>query len=128
MAANDLPAVVRDPNVMLGAPLFRGTRIPVRAFWEHLDAGGSPQSFVDRFPSLTLALVLAAAREFGTDLTVEPVPCHLELRNGWSVVVFDAPTPQMTHENVMHMVDDDRAERMLTVAGVDWLDPRTWRY
>ena len=119
MAANDLPAVVRDPDVMFGAPLFRGTRIPVRALWEHLDAGGSPQSFVDRLPSLTPALVFAAAREFGADLTVEAGPRDSELRNVQGSLAFDAPTPQMTHENAVHLVDDDSAERMLAVVGVD---------
>lgn len=119
---------MRDPDVMFGAPLFRGTRIPVRALWEHLDAGGSVQAFVDRFPRLALALVLAAAREFGVGLEAEPVSSRIERRGRWEVVVYDAETPPMTSVNAMHIVDDGRAERMLTVAGVDWLKPRTWIY
>ena len=31
--------IVRDPDVLGGTPVFRGTRVPVRILIEHLEAG-----------------------------------------------------------------------------------------
>lgn len=45
----DCPAVERSPGKVSGAFLFRGTRVPVRALFEHLRPASSPFATVDRF-------------------------------------------------------------------------------
>lgn len=58
--------VERDPNVLGGLPVFAGTRVPVRALFEHLEAGDSIETFVADYPDVTpkqAAAVLEAAEQ-----------------------------------------------------------------
>ena len=56
------PVVSRDPDVMGGTPVFRGTRVPVQTLIEYLDAGETFGKFLDGFPSVTREQVVASAR------------------------------------------------------------------
>lgn len=47
------PVIVRDPAILGGTPVFRGTRVPVRILFEHLQAGDSLEVFLADFPSVT---------------------------------------------------------------------------
>jgi uncharacterized protein (DUF433 family) len=51
--------VSRDPEVMGGAPVFRGTRVPVRILLEHIAAGETIDDFLDGFPSVKREQVVA---------------------------------------------------------------------
>ncbi len=42
-----------SPNVMSGTPVFKGTRVPVQALLDHLEAGDSLNVFLEDFPSVT---------------------------------------------------------------------------
>jgi uncharacterized protein (DUF433 family) len=55
--------VSRDPKVMGGTPVFRGTRVPVQTFIEYLEAGDSIDEFLEGFPSVTRAQVIAFLEE-----------------------------------------------------------------
>lgn len=46
--------VISDPGIMTGTPVFRGTRIPVNAMTEMLDAGASIEEILEGYPSITL--------------------------------------------------------------------------
>ena len=46
-----LPITV-DPEIMSGAPVFTGTRVPVAALLDNLAAGLSLDEFLDNFPSV----------------------------------------------------------------------------
>lgn len=41
-----------DPNVVSGTPVFKGTRVPVQALLDHLEAGDPLEKFLDGFPSV----------------------------------------------------------------------------
>ena len=43
----------RDPQVLGGTPVFRGTRVPVRILIEFLSAGDSLEEFLDAYPSVS---------------------------------------------------------------------------
>jgi len=45
--------VSRDPEVMSGALVFAGTRVPVRILTEHLEAGDPLNVFLEDFPTVT---------------------------------------------------------------------------
>jgi len=45
--------VVSDPRILRGAPVFRGTRLPVSALFEYLADGLSLDYFLETFPSVT---------------------------------------------------------------------------
>ena len=49
-----------DPEIMSGEPVFVGTRVPVKALFDHLEAGDSFDVFLDAFPSVTREQAIAA--------------------------------------------------------------------
>jgi len=55
-----------DPEIMSGAEVFVGTRVPVKALWDYLEGGHSVDEFIDDFPSVrreqAIALIELAAR------------------------------------------------------------------
>ena len=42
----------RDPDILGGTPVFKGTRVPVKAIFDYLEAGDSLEEFLDDFPSV----------------------------------------------------------------------------
>lgn len=52
-------AVERDPERVSGAWVFRGTRVPVSAFFENLEDGALASQFVEWFPGVALQQVRA---------------------------------------------------------------------
>jgi uncharacterized protein (DUF433 family) len=42
-----------NPKVMLGKPVFRGTRIPIYVVLDLLAAGAGPAEIIDDYPGLT---------------------------------------------------------------------------
>jgi uncharacterized protein (DUF433 family) len=49
--ARDLITV--DPDVLGGTPVFKGTRVPVRTFFDYLENNYSIDEFLECFPSVT---------------------------------------------------------------------------
>jgi len=49
------PAVERIPGKVGGIWLFRGTRVPVKALFENLEAGARLDDFLEWFPGVTRA-------------------------------------------------------------------------
>ena len=46
------PIVTSNPKVMHGAPCFAGTRVAVRTFFDHLEAGYTIGQFLEQFPTV----------------------------------------------------------------------------
>lgn len=57
MELKDLIAV--DLEVLGGQPVFKGTRVPVEALFDHLEAGVSLEEFLEDFPSVTKQQAIA---------------------------------------------------------------------
>lgn len=57
------PVVSRDPEIMSGAPVFAGTRVPVQTLVDYLEAGDTINDFLDGFPSVTRQQVIAFLEE-----------------------------------------------------------------
>lgn len=53
----------RDPEILGGTPVFRGTRVPVRTLIEYLEGGQTVDEFVDDFPSVRREQVIALLDE-----------------------------------------------------------------
>jgi len=51
MSAADLITI--DPEILGGTPVFKGTRVPVKALFDYLEANCSLEEFLERFPSVT---------------------------------------------------------------------------
>ncbi len=50
--------ISRDPEVMGGAPVFSGTRVPVQTLLDYLEAGDSIDEFLAGFPTVSRAQVV----------------------------------------------------------------------
>lgn len=44
-------AVIRDPEIMHGTPVFRGTRVPVQTLFDDLEGGETLEDFLEGFPT-----------------------------------------------------------------------------
>lgn len=44
--------VSRSPDIMSGAPVFAGTRVPVQTIVDYLAGGHSLEEFLDDFPTV----------------------------------------------------------------------------
>ena len=59
-----------DPEIHSGTPVFRGTRVPIKTLFDHLEAGDSLEVFLDDFPSVSRGLAVAVLAEAQASLTV----------------------------------------------------------
>ena len=57
------PIVSRSADVMGGTVVFHGTRVPVQTLLDYLEAGESIDDFLEGFPSVTRAQVIAFLEE-----------------------------------------------------------------
>jgi uncharacterized protein (DUF433 family) len=64
--------VCRDPDIMGGAPVFCGTRVPVQTLLDYIEAGESIDQFLEGFPSVSRQQVIAFLEE-AKDRLVESV-------------------------------------------------------
>ncbi|MGP8156087.1 MAG: DUF433 domain-containing protein [Candidatus Acidiferrales bacterium] len=55
--------VTRNPDILGGAPVFRGTRVPFQALLDYLEAGQTLQEFLDDFPTVSRETAIAALEE-----------------------------------------------------------------
>jgi uncharacterized protein (DUF433 family) len=56
-------AITRDPEVMHGTPVFRGTRVPVQTLFDYLEGGDSLEDFLEGFPTVSRALAIQVLEE-----------------------------------------------------------------
>jgi uncharacterized protein (DUF433 family) len=64
-------AVETRPDRLGGAPVFRGTRVPVNSLFDHLKAGDSITTFLDDFPGVTQEQVQTVVEVAGLRLLEE---------------------------------------------------------
>ena len=56
MSSTDLITI--DPEILGGAPVFKGTRVPVKTLFEYLENDYSLEEFLECFPSVSRELAL----------------------------------------------------------------------
>ncbi len=66
MDVNDI--LSSDPEVVSGAVVFKGTRVPLDAFFENLAGGVSLEEFLEDFPTVERAQAEAALLLASDDL------------------------------------------------------------
>jgi uncharacterized protein (DUF433 family) len=45
--------IVKDPDILGGAAVFQGTRVPFQALLDYLEGGQTLDEFLDDFPTVT---------------------------------------------------------------------------
>ena len=68
------PRIVSDPEILGGTPVFVGTRVPVRIFFEHLEAGDSLEVFLEDFPSVNRELAIQVLEDAKAVLVADAHP------------------------------------------------------
>jgi uncharacterized protein (DUF433 family) len=68
MTANK-DVIVRDPEILGGTPVFRGTRVPFKNLLDYLEGGHTLDEFLDEFPTVTREAAIAAL-EHAKDLVI----------------------------------------------------------
>jgi uncharacterized protein (DUF433 family) len=52
--------ILKDPDILGGTPIFRGTRVPFQALLDYLEGGQSLDEFIDDFPTVTREAAISA--------------------------------------------------------------------
>jgi len=52
--------IVRDPEILGGIPVFRGTRVPFKNLLDYVEGGHTLDQFLEDFPSVTREAAIAA--------------------------------------------------------------------
>lgn len=65
--------ISRSPDIMSGAPVFAGTRVPVQSLLDYL-AGGHPlEEFLDDFPTVRREQALELLQKLKTSLATAQI-------------------------------------------------------
>ena len=62
-----------DPEIMSGAPVFAGTRVPIQNLFDYIEGGEDLSEFLDDFPSVSRESALAVLEMAKKSLTSEKV-------------------------------------------------------
>ena len=54
--------IMENKAVLGGVPVFIGTRVPVHALWEYLEAGDSLDEFLSDFPSVSRNMAISVLK------------------------------------------------------------------
>jgi uncharacterized protein (DUF433 family) len=64
--------IVKDPDILGGAPVFRGTRVLLQALLDYLEGGDTLDEFLDEFPTVSRDAAVSAL-EFAKSLLVQSI-------------------------------------------------------
>ena len=52
--------IVKNPEILGGTPVFRGTRVPFKNLLDYLEGGYTLDEFLEEFPSVTREAAISA--------------------------------------------------------------------
>jgi len=63
--------IIKDPDILGGEPVFRGTRVPFKILIDYLEGGDTLDQFLDQYPSVSRELAIAAIEEARQSLVAQ---------------------------------------------------------
>jgi uncharacterized protein (DUF433 family) len=63
MATGIASVIMKDPEILGGEPVFRGTRVPFKVLTDYLEGGDTLDQFLEEYPSVSRELAVAAIEE-----------------------------------------------------------------
>lgn len=63
--------IIRDPQILGGEPVFRGTRVPFKVLIDYLEGSESLGQFLEQYPSVTRELAVAAIEDARLSLVAQ---------------------------------------------------------
>ena len=64
-------AITKDPDILGGEPVFRGTRVPFKVLLDYLAGGDTLDQFLEQYPSVSRELAVAALEEARLSLVAQ---------------------------------------------------------
>jgi uncharacterized protein (DUF433 family) len=55
--------IVKNPNILSGTPVFRGTRVPLQLLFDSLERGHTLEEFLEGYPTVSREMAIAALHE-----------------------------------------------------------------
>ena len=55
--------IVKNPNILSGTPVFRGTRVPLQLLFDSLERGHTLEEFLEGYPAVSREMAIAALEE-----------------------------------------------------------------
>jgi uncharacterized protein (DUF433 family) len=68
--------IVKDPDILSGTPVFRGTRVPLQALFDSIESGETLEQFLEGFPSVSREMAVTALKQARELLSKVPVTNH----------------------------------------------------
>jgi uncharacterized protein (DUF433 family) len=53
-------AIVKNPDILGGEPVFRGTRVPFKILLDYLEGGENLDEFLEQYPTVSRESAIAA--------------------------------------------------------------------
>jgi len=63
--------IARDPDILGGTPVFRGTRVPFQTLLDYVEGGDTLDEFLEDFPTVTREAAIRALEHAKTLLVSE---------------------------------------------------------
>jgi uncharacterized protein (DUF433 family) len=63
--------IIKDPEIMGGEPVFRGTRVPFKILTDYLEGGDTLDEFLEQYPGVSRELAIAAIEEARLSLVAQ---------------------------------------------------------
>jgi len=83
--------IIRNPDILGGTPVFRGTRVPIQALFDYLEGGETLENFLEGFPTVSREAAIAALEE-AKDCSSHAPKCASSSTNAW-MSDFGTPCP-----------------------------------
>jgi uncharacterized protein (DUF433 family) len=64
--------IVKDPHILGGIPVFRGTRVPIQTLFDYLEGGERLEDFLRGFPTVSREAAITALEEAKDLLLTRP--------------------------------------------------------
>jgi uncharacterized protein (DUF433 family) len=71
MATVSENVIIKDPEVLGGEPVFRGTRVPFKVLTDYLEGGDTLDQFLEEYPSVSRELAIAAIEKARLSLVAQ---------------------------------------------------------
>jgi uncharacterized protein (DUF433 family) len=55
--------IVKNPDILGGTPVFRGTRVPIQTLFDYLEGRQTLEDFLEGFPTVSRDMAVAALQE-----------------------------------------------------------------
>jgi len=64
--------IVKNPDILGGTPVFRGTRVSIQTLFDYLEGGETIEDFLEGFPTVSREAAVAALEEAKELLLARP--------------------------------------------------------